>query len=104
MPSPDFHISHLDDGILRMKLPVTGFEAFRYPLHRIHDVQAFYEIRIDIIRIPDQAQHDLIISDRYMDPDTHFFQPSGQLFLLTRICIWFQYNDHDVTSMVCQTV
>ena len=75
----DLHIAHLDDGVLRVELPVAAFERVADLLDRFHDIQAADEIHIYTARIADQAEHGMIRADGNMHAELLRLQPVDQL-------------------------
>ena len=78
----DLHIAHLDDGVLRVELPVAAFERVADLLDRFHDIQAADEIHIYTARIADQAEHGMIRADGNMHAELLRLQPVDQLAAL----------------------
>ena len=62
-----------------MEFPVGLLEGLGNPGHRIHDIQAADQVRIDPGGVAHQADHRLIFSFGDMGPDPVALQPADQM-------------------------
>ena len=80
-------VSHGDDGIPRVELPVGVFIGLLDPLHVLHDVQGGDEVGVQGGGVPHQAQDSVGLADTGVDGDALLLEPGNQAVQLVGVVI-----------------
>ena len=75
MPPADGGGAGLDDGILRVELPVDRLKGVGHPGDRLHNVQALDHLHVHLGGVADEAQDGLVLPLGHVDPQVLFLQP-----------------------------
>ena len=79
VPAADGSAPHLDDGVVRVELPVDRLEGVRNPGDGLHNVQALDHFHIHRGGVADETQNGVGLAMGYMDPQPLFFQPVDEM-------------------------
>ena len=100
-------LSHLDDGILGMELPVGALEGLGHPLDPLDNVQTGNEVPVQLAGVADDADDCGVISGGDMGPQVLRLNPVNQILytlLFCVPCLWIPAASPQATKKTCGEV